>query len=315
MPPHDLVLTRVFDAPRELVWRAFSDPEQFKRWWGPKDFTAPHCVMEFRKGGRYHWCMRAPDGNDFWTAGEFLAVDPMDRIVYTDGFADAEGNIVPPSRYGMPGEAPMSTTVTVLFQDHETGTKMTLTHKDAKLFQGAEEGWGQSLDKLAGSLARPFTVTRTFDAPRPLVWKAFTEADRMAAWWGPPGTTLRHSSMDLQPGGRYHFHSEFPDGKSVWGVFVYREITPMDRIVYLHSFSDEAGTVTSSPFGGPWPLRIHTSMLFADKGRKTEFTLRQFPLDANAEEEAAFTALFEGMTLGWGGTLDQLAAYLPGTRA
>jgi uncharacterized protein YndB with AHSA1/START domain len=155
-----------------------------------------------------------------------------------------------------------------------------------------------------------FTITRTFDAPCALVWKAFTEPDRLAAWWGPPGSSVRQSSMDFRPGGRYHFHSVFPDGKSVWGLFVYREISPVDRIVYLHSFSDETGKVTESPFGGPWPARLHTSLLFADKGDKTRFTLRQHPIDATPEEEAAFTALFEDMSMGWGGTLDQLAGYL-----
>jgi uncharacterized protein YndB with AHSA1/START domain len=142
------------------------------------------------------------------------------------------------------------------------------------------------------------------------VWKAFTEPYRLAKWWGPPDTTLRLSSLDLRPGGRYHFRSEFPDGNSVWGLFVYKEVTPMDRIVYLHSFSDETGDVAPSPFGGPWPARLHTTMLFTDKDGGTEFTLRQHPVDASPDEEAAFAALFEGMEQGWGGTLDRLTAYI-----
>lgn len=160
-----------------------------------------------------------------------------------------------------------------------------------------------------------FVITRLFDAPRDLVWKAFTEADRMAAWWGPPGTTLRHSSLDMRPGGRYHFNSEFPDGNSVWGLFVYQEVSPQERIVYLHSFSNEAGEVTDSPFGGPWPARLHTTMLFAEMGDKTEFTLRQFAVDSSTEEDEAFRALFDGMTQGWGGTLARLDAFLARERA
>lgn len=159
-----------------------------------------------------------------------------------------------------------------------------------------------------------FLLTRTFDAPRELVWSAFTDPDKLAAWWGPPGSTLRSSDLDLRPGGRYHFQSVFADGNAVWGLFVYQEISPMDRIVYHHSFSDETGAVAASPFGGPWPARLHTTLFFEDADGGTLFTLRQFPLDATTEEEAAFTALFEDMTQGWGGTLDALDAYLGKTR-
>jgi uncharacterized protein YndB with AHSA1/START domain len=158
--------------------------------------------------------------------------------------------------------------------------------------------------------APDFTITRVFDAPRDLVWSAFTDPDKLTAWWGPPGSTLRVSKMDFRPGGTYHFRSEMPDGGSVWGFFAYREITPMDRITYIHSFSDEDGKVAPSPFGGPWPARLHTTMSFADAGGATAFTLRQYPVDASGEEEAAFMGIFEDMKQGWGGTLDRLADHL-----
>jgi uncharacterized protein YndB with AHSA1/START domain len=160
-----------------------------------------------------------------------------------------------------------------------------------------------------------FVITRTFDAPRDLVWKAFTEQKHLAQWWGPPGSTVKNAEMDLRPGGRYHFCSAFPDGNRIWGLFRFLDITPVEKILYLHSFSDEAGNVAASPFGGPWPARIHTSLLFTDEGGKTGFTLRQFPLDASPEEEEAFNALFEGMRMGWGATLDNLDAYLAKVRA
>lgn len=84
----------------------------------------------------------------------------------------------------------------------------------------------------------------------------------------------------------------------------------MDRIVYLHSFSDAEGNVTGTPFGGDWPLRIHSTLLFAGHGSRTNLTLRWSPIDATAEEEAAFAAAFADMTGGWSGTLDRLAEYL-----
>ena len=109
----ELVITRTFDAPRALVWRAWTDPELFKRWWGPSVFTCPVCRMDVRVGGKYLWCMRSPDGQDFWTAGEFREVVAPERIVYTDNFADEHGNPVPASYYGMSDDFPSQTVVTV----------------------------------------------------------------------------------------------------------------------------------------------------------------------------------------------------------
>ncbi len=69
-----LIITRVFDAPRELVWRTWTDPEHFKRWWGPKDFTAPVARMDVRVGGTYLWCMRSPEGQNYWTTGTYREI-------------------------------------------------------------------------------------------------------------------------------------------------------------------------------------------------------------------------------------------------
>src|SRR5512145_956811 len=91
----ELVITRVFDAPRELVWKAWTDPERFKLWWGPESFTAPACEIDLRVGGKYLACMRSPEGQDYWSTGVYRDIVPMKRIVYTDSFADDKGNVVP----------------------------------------------------------------------------------------------------------------------------------------------------------------------------------------------------------------------------
>src|SRR3712207_5988559 len=96
---NELVITRTFDAPRELVWRAWTEPEHFNRWWGPKDFAAPNSQMDVRVGGKYLYCMRSPDGQDYWGTGTYREVVPMERLVYTDSFADEQGNVVAASHY------------------------------------------------------------------------------------------------------------------------------------------------------------------------------------------------------------------------
>lgn len=151
----ELVITRVFDALRELVWKAWTEPERFMRWWGPKVFTSPRCEIDLRVGGRYLWCMRWPDGRNNYTTGEYLEIVPFERLVYTDFFADADGNVVPATHYGLGADFPTETRVTVTFEEREGKTTMTLTHAGlpaGEMSDMTSQGWNESFDKLAASL-------------------------------------------------------------------------------------------------------------------------------------------------------------------
>jgi uncharacterized protein YndB with AHSA1/START domain len=152
----DLVITRVFDAPRELVWKAWTEPEAMKRWWGPKGFTAPVAKIDLRAGGKYLNCMRSPEGQDYWSTGVYREVVPPERLVMTDSFADAEGNVVPASHYGMAENFPLEMLITVIFEEEGGKTKLTLRHAGLPVGpdgEMAQAGWNESLDKLAESLA------------------------------------------------------------------------------------------------------------------------------------------------------------------
>ena len=120
----DLVITRVFDAPREMVWKAWTEPEQLMRWWGPKSFTSPICKIDLRVGGKYLFCMRSPDGQDYYNTGVYQKIDPLNEIVYTDSFADEKGNVVPASHYGLSADFPLELQVTVMFEDYDGKTKI-----------------------------------------------------------------------------------------------------------------------------------------------------------------------------------------------
>ncbi|HEV8339686.1 MAG TPA: SRPBCC domain-containing protein [bacterium] len=151
----ELFITRVFDAPRELVWKAWTEPERFKRWWGPKGFTAPFCKIDLREGGTYLNSMRSAEGQEFWSTGVYREIVPIERLVYTDSFADENGNVVPASHYGLSADYPVEFLVTVTFEDDDGKTKLTLRH--AGLPAGADRdnaaaGWNESFDKLAESL-------------------------------------------------------------------------------------------------------------------------------------------------------------------
>ncbi len=149
---NELVITRVFDAPRELVWKAWSDPELYKRWWGPKFFTCPAAKIDFRVGGKYISCMRSAQGHEFWSTGTYLEIVPFERIVYSDSFADENGNTVHASYYNMPGDDwPLELMVTVQLEDYEGRTKMTLTHTGIPAGMMSEmtgQGWNESFDKM-----------------------------------------------------------------------------------------------------------------------------------------------------------------------
>ena len=156
-----LVITRVFDAPIETVWKYWTEPELLKKWWGPKDFTCPVANIDFRVGGKYLSCMRGVPAEgapvqDFWSTGTYKEIIPLKKIVSTDSFADEKGNIVSASHYGMEG-FPTEMLVTFTFEDLDGKTKMTLVHSGTEVIDNTmrdnmEQGWNQSFDKIDKSL-------------------------------------------------------------------------------------------------------------------------------------------------------------------
>jgi uncharacterized protein YndB with AHSA1/START domain len=153
----DLVITRVLDAPRRLVFEAWTRPEHMMRWFGPKGFTTPFCTIDFRVGGVFRYCMRSPEGRDYWGIGVYREIVVPERIVYTDAFADAEGNAVPPSHYGMSSSHPAETLVTLTFEEQDGKTKLTLRHGIPETVterDGTQQGWNELLDRLAEELAK-----------------------------------------------------------------------------------------------------------------------------------------------------------------
>jgi uncharacterized protein YndB with AHSA1/START domain len=152
-----LVITRTFDAPRELAWKAWTDPEKVMQWWGPRDFTSPACRIDLRVGGKYVFCMRSPDGQDYWSTGTYREILQPERLVYTDSFADEQGNPVPASHYNMPGEWAEEMLVTVTLEEQQGKTTLTLRHTGlpaGEMEAMTGTGWNESFDKLAAALAR-----------------------------------------------------------------------------------------------------------------------------------------------------------------
>lgn len=166
---------------------------------------------------------------------------------------------------------------------------------------------------LATSTRKEFVVTRTFNAPLTLVWKAWTEAERLAQWWGPKGCTLRVITLDMRPGGIFHYAMEFQPGRTMFGRFAYVDIKAPEKLVFTSSFSDANGGVVRAPFSETWPLEIHNTMILTEKGNQTALTLRGGPIDPTDAEYETFVGMFSSMQEGYGGTFDKLDTYLERT--
>lgn len=142
-----IVASRTFDAPRERVFRAFTEPGQLARWWGPRGWGTETRTLDLRPGGSWHYCMTGPDGMESWGLGTYQEVTPPSRLVYTDAFSDAEGNV----SAGMP-----QTTIVIEFAEEGGRTTVTsstrfATDEDIQMVlkMGVIEGLTQTWDRLA----------------------------------------------------------------------------------------------------------------------------------------------------------------------
>jgi uncharacterized protein YndB with AHSA1/START domain len=154
----EILITREFDAPRETVFKAWTDCERLMRWWGPKDFTTPLCQIDLRPEGVFHYRMRSPEGKDYCGKSVYREIIEPERILYSDFFVDEKGNPVPATYYGMSPDWPQETLVTVTFAEDQGKTKLTVQHSvgpvPASERDMCEQGWTEMLDKLAGDLAK-----------------------------------------------------------------------------------------------------------------------------------------------------------------
>lgn len=150
-------IQRTLPFMREKIFNAWTDPELFKRWFGPYEFTMPFCQMNVKTDGQFHYCMRSPEGTNYWSKGTYLEVLKPERIVYTDSFSDKNRKIVSPTTYGLDSEWPMETLTTINFKEKDHLTILTVhvnVPESLAREQGAVEGWNQTLNRLSDELAK-----------------------------------------------------------------------------------------------------------------------------------------------------------------
>jgi uncharacterized protein YndB with AHSA1/START domain len=279
MTGQDLVLTRTLDAPRELVFKAWTDPKHVARWWGPKYFTNPVCELDVRPGGAIRIDMAGPDGTVYPMKGVFHEVVEPERLIMTSSALEEEA-----------GNPLLVCLTTVTFAEHEGKTKLTLHVVVTKAAPGAEgalagmeEGWNQSLDRLAEELssskgdtamsktnptkitAEPGTheisITRELDAPRELVFRAFTDPELYTQWLGPRRLTMTLEMFEPRNGGRWRYIHKDQEGNEYGFHGVFHDVTSPERIVQTFEFE-----------GTPGHVSLETAR-FEDQGGKTRLTM------------------------------------------
>ncbi|OCT13550.1 polyketide cyclase [Paenibacillus pectinilyticus] len=155
------------------------------------------------------------------------------------------------------------------------------------------------------------SITRVFNAPRELVFKAWTELGHFAKWWGPKGGILEIVKMDAHSGGEFLGIQTAPDGNQVmWTKFAYQEVVEPEKVAYIRSFSDEQGNTVRAPFSVSWPLEIMNIISLEDDEGKTILNLKGCPVNASAEEQEAYKGMVPKLQQDIEGTFDKLADYL-----
>jgi uncharacterized protein YndB with AHSA1/START domain len=269
--PRPLTLSRVFAAPRELVFRAWSSADHLQHWFCPAGFTVPTAKIEFRVGGAFDICMRSPEGKDHWIKGHYAEIEPNTRLVI-DMNAIGDRN------------KPLFRAYTVVnFSDDAGGTRLEVTQRytlrepiAATMIQGAPQGWDQTLDRLEHELTRmrrsavhaTFCIERTFEFSCAKVFRALTDPAAKAKWFaGGDGYTILLREMDVRPGGREIVKGRWASGIVSNFEAIYHDVVPDARLVYSYQMHlDERKISVSLTTFELKPTETGTQLLMTEQG-------------------------------------------------
>jgi uncharacterized protein YndB with AHSA1/START domain len=293
-----LVTTRMFDAPRDLVFEAWTHPNHLSNWWGPTGFSITTRAFDFRPGGIWRLVMHGPDGRDYQNHITFDEIVAPERIAF---------------HHNAEGSERVHHWTFATFEDVGGKTKLTMRllfssaeEKERVVREyGAAEGLKQTVGRLAdyvadwgrgGGLEKHVTLTRLFQAPRALVFEAFTNPKHLAEWWGPKGFTNPVCEIDARPGGAILIHMKMEGtGFSHPMTGTIHEVVPNERFVFTAVARDADNQVL---------LESHTTITFRDEGGATRLTV-----EARAKgRQPIARMMLAGMQEGWSQSLEKLDA-------
>ncbi len=307
---NELKISRVFDAPIEAVWDAWTDLEQVAQWWGPRGFTITTHSKDLRPGGTWVYTMHGPDGTDYPNITTYLEVREREALVYDHGASE--------------GRPPLFR-VTVYFRARGEQTEMDMTMTLATAEVAAEikkhikrAGGESTWDRLAeyvekATLGREvFVINRSFAAPAEEVFGMWTDPGQLAKWLPPEGMEMEVAGGGIAAGETL-VSRMFGAGIEFYFRLCFREVGA-GRLVYTQEFCEKDGRVSRHPFSPVWPETMLIEVLFTEEGEgQSRVTLRCEASGAvTAEELDVFLRERGGMTRGWSGSFDKMEEMLAG---
>ena len=265
----EVTITRMLDAPADLVFKAWTDGEHLAKWYAPEGFGVARAESDAKEGGAYTIVMQGPDGVEYPLWGTYTEFDPPRKLVASSTAAAPDGTPA------------LDAVTTVTLVDHGGKTEMTvhekasaLTPEAAPMLGGMEVGLLQTLRKLddlvTGAIDRSIVLTRMLEAPREQVFELWTSAEHLAKWWGPNGFTTTTHEADIRAGGVWRFTMHGPDGTDYPNVIHYEQVDPPELITFTHGddvgdMPPFRGTITFDDFNGMTILTMRTVFVSVDE--------------------------------------------------
>jgi uncharacterized protein YndB with AHSA1/START domain len=306
---NEIRITRIYDAPIQTVWDAWTDPNQVAQWWGPRGFTLTTHSHDLKPGGGWNYTMHGPDGVDYPNKTHYLEVEEHSKLVYDHGGND---------------DRPPLFRVTVVFSEIKGRTKMDMSMKlptpeaaeETRKFikkAGGDSTWDRLAEYLGKELSgkEKFVINRTFDAPLELMFEMWTNPKHFSQWLPPTGFEMQFINSDIRPGGSSFYFMTGGDIK-MYGRAEYLEIEKPDRIVYTQQFCDENQKLSRHPMAPTWPETMLTTVTLTEEAPdRTRVTVTWEPYGRTTPEELETFIKSKGsMTQGWSGSFDKLEAHL-----
>jgi uncharacterized protein YndB with AHSA1/START domain len=310
---NELKILRLFDAPLQAVWDAWTDPEQVARWWGPRGFTLTTHSKDLRPGGRWVYTMHGPDGTDYPNIAYYHEVREREALVYDHGASEGKPPLFRVSVYFKASGDRTAMDMTMTLATPEAAEEIRKFIKRA----GGESTWDRLAEYVEkGSSGKEvFVINRSFDAPIDHMFKMWTDPQHFARWLPPAGMEMEVMRGEVKAGSSL-FSRMYGGGVEMYGLAAYREVSP-NRIVYTQEFCDKEERISRHPFAPQWPATMLTTVTLAAEGPdRTRVTISWEPCGAFTQEELDFfTKARGGMTQGWTGSFDKLEGLLTGMEA
>ncbi len=305
-----ITLTRVYDAPLQSVWEAWTNPEEVAQWWGPRGFTITHHSRDLRTGGHWHYTMHGPDGTDYENTTQYLEVVPQQRLIYDHGGHKDRPPLFRVTALFTERNGRTQLDMSMAFPTPEVAAEMSAFIKKA----GGEGTWDRLAEYLGKRCSNKelFFISRSFHADIDTLYDMWTDPAHLSAWLPPSGATMRIIRAEPRVGGTSFYAMTFGNGETMYGRLNYLVLERPNRIAYTQQFCDEKENVMRPPFFAAWPETMCAFVEFAvEEPQRTRVTVRWEPADgATPADIAEFAQQRRSMTGGWTGSFEKLEALI-----